>query len=220
MKRFFVTSTNTDVGKTFISSILFNSLKNPCYFKPVQTGCVYEEDRVLVPDLDFIKDNSSIESMENFKCSYKLKYPLSPHLSCKKMETKISLDKIIDDFSKISKEFENIIVEGAGGVFTPLNEDGDYMYTLMKKLNIPSIVVTSTKVGTINDTILTINHLRQNNITISGIVFNNFTNLEHEIDNINFIKSYSKIENTLTIYNQSKFKILDQTLIDNFIKNI
>lgn len=218
MKRFFITSINTDIGKTFISSILFNLLgKNTCYFKPVQTGCEFNLNQVIIPDLDYVRENSKIKNQECFKYSYALKYPLSPHLSCKKTNVTIDISKIKSDFNTIKNDFTNIIVEGAGGVFTPLNENNYFMYNLIKDLNLNSVLVTNTEVGTINNTLLTLNHLRNNNIKISGIIFNKFKNKEHEIDNINFIRNYSKIHNILTVCEIENENQLNTQKIKNFI---
>ena len=221
MKKFFVTGTNTDIGKTFISSILFNFLgENTCYYKPVQTGCTYKHDKILIPDLDFVKSNSKTNDDSYFKCSYPLKYSLSPHLSFKKLNSKIDIKKIIKDYKNLELCFKNIIVEGAGGVFTPLSEEKYFIYNLVHQLKLNTILVTSTNIGTINHTILTINHLLNNDINLSGIVFNKFTNKEYEIDNINFIKNYSGIQNILIIPKLYENKKLDTKKINNFINNI
>ncbi len=218
MKRFFITSINTDIGKTFISSILFNFLgEDTCYFKPVQTGCEFNLNKIKIPDLDYVKEQSKIKKQDCFKYSYALKYPLSPHLSCKKTNITIDIEKIKNDFGAIKNNFKNIIVEGAGGVFTPLNENNYFMYNLIKDLNLNSILVTNTEVGTINNTLLTLNHLKNNNIKVSGIIFNKFKNKEHEIDNINFIKNYSDIENILIIYDLKIRNQLNWQEIENFI---
>lgn len=221
MKRFFITSINTDVGKTFVSSILFNSLgENTCYFKPVQTGCKFQNQNIIIPDLDYVKNNSKIKNENNFVCSYNLEFAFSPHLSSKKTNVEIKISKILKDFEFISKNFENIIVEGAGGVFTPLNEENYFMYNLMKDLKLNSILVTNTEVGTINNTLLTLSHLKNQNINVSGIVFNKFGNEEHEIDNINFIKNYSEINNILKIPKINGDFNINLKEINNFIYNL
>ncbi len=221
MKRFFVTSINTDIGKTFVSSLFFNLLgENTCYFKPVQTGCEFYDKNKLIPDLDYVKNNSKIKNENNFMCSYALKFPVSPHLSSKKTNIEINISKILKDFDLISKNFENIIVEGSGGVFTPLNEKNYFMYNLIKDLKLNSILVTNTEVGTINNTLLTLSHLKNQNINVSGIVFNKFENLEHEIDNINFIKNYSKINNILKIPKLNGNFNINLKEINNFIYNL
>lgn len=111
-------------------------------------------------------------------------------------------------------------MEGAGGVFTPINENNYFIYNLIKDLNLNTIVVTSTKIGTINHTILTLNHLKQTGIKISGIVFNKFKNTYYEKDNIDFIKNYSKISNTLILPVQEENSNLICNEVLNFINSI
>lgn len=217
MKRFFITGTNTDVGKTFVSSLLFNTLENPCYYKPVQTGY---GDTSFISDMEFVKNNSSITNEDNFKCSYKLNYPFSPHLSSRKTNIEINLNKIIDDYLDICKEFEEVVVEGSGGVIVPINDKEEYIYTLIKTLNIPCILVTTTKVGTINSTLLTLEFLKEKSIPVHGIVFNMFEGMEHEIDNINFIKNYSGITNTINVPITNNINEINRDEIKEFIDRI
>ena len=219
MKRFFVTATNTDIGKTYVSSILFNALgKGTCYYKPVQTGCTYKDGKILIPDLDYVKENSNILTDENFICSYSLDHEVSPHLSARILNVKIDSLKIINEFNLLKNKFKNIVVEGAGGIFTPLSPSY-FIFNLIKDLEISTILVTNTKVGTINNTLLTFNYLKELNVNVCGIVFNQFTNSYYEIDNINFITNYTKINNFLIIPNNKHSNFKNSELID-FINNI
>ncbi len=215
MNSFFITGTDTDVGKTFVSSLLFNYLEDPCYFKPVETG--YGEDS-FIPDKAMVMKESKFKDENRFKTLYKLKLPLSPHLSSIKSNTSIDIKSIVKEYKDIENNFKSIIVEGAGGVLAPLNTSGDFIYTLIKELSIPTILVTSTRVGTINHTLLSYEFLKSKDIKISGIVFNYFSSLPHEIDNINFIVSYTKIKNKLLV--PLNLKDIDKDSIKNFINNI
>ena len=222
MSQFFITGTDTDIGKTYISSIIFNSLgDNTCYYKPIQTGCTYVDNKIFIPDLDYVKSNSNISTNENFSCSYSLKHPISPHLSAQISNIQIDISHITNHFTNLKKKFENVLVEGAGGIFTPINKDKSYfIYNLIQDLKIKTILVTDAKIGTINHTLLTLNFLKTMNITISGIVFNKFKNTYYENDNIEFIKQYSNIENTLIIPYKNTNNHLTTKEISNFIKNI
>lgn len=219
MKRFFITGTSTDIGKTFISSILFNNLKDACYYKPVQSGCEEIEDRIFIPDLEFLKSNSKIKEKERFICAYPLKFPLSPHLSSRKTNIEININKIKNLYENLKIKFKNIIVEGAGGIFTPLNENY-FIINLIKDLNLSAVVVTNLEVGTINQTLMTINHLKNYEIKIKGIVFNKFKNSKDEEENIIFIKNYTKIENVLIIPNLENPANANKIEVREFIEDI
>ncbi|MGL6169626.1 MAG: dethiobiotin synthase [Fusobacteriaceae bacterium] len=193
---FFIVGTGTDIGKTYISGLFFKTLKNSgtTYYKPIQSGSIAGK----APDVLSVCTFAGVDYNEDM-CSYNLVEPVSPHLSAE-------IDKVVIDFEKILKEIKNkrlnnnyLIVEGAGGVCVPLNREG-YMYSdLIKKSNLPTILVTDTKVGTINHTISALNNLKAKNIPILGVVFNRFKNQYFEKDNIEMILSVGKIDNYLIV---------------------
>jgi len=163
--RYFVTGTGTGIGKTIISAILCKKF-NCQYFKPIQSGSI------LGNDVDFIKrfNIKIIDSKYNFRA------PFSPNIAAKKSNEKIDINEI-----KILENI-NLIVEGAGGVFVPINEEF-LMIDLIKKLNLEVIVVTKSGLGMINHTLLTIFALQKYQISIKGIIVNGLI-CEDEIESI------------------------------------
>jgi dethiobiotin synthetase len=153
--KFFVTGTDTNVGKTIVSAILCNSLK-ASYFKPIQSGVLEGIDS------DTIKKFTSSRIIPEV---YKLTKPLSPHLAARHDNIDIDIHKI-----QLPQE-DNLIVEGAGGLMVPLNNDF-FMIDLIKKLNIPVILVARTALGTINHTLMSIQMLKNYDIKIHGIILN------------------------------------------------
>ena len=169
--KIFITGTDTNVGKTLISSWL--ALHTGfSYFKPIQTGL--KEGR----------DSSEVQRLANAKIypeSYAYNAPLSPHLAAKIEAEKIDLEKII-----LPQE-NNLIIEGAGGVLVPIN-DKYLMIDLIKKLGAPVIVVARTSLGTINHTLLSLEALRSRNIPIVGVIMNG----EQNSQNSNAIELYGQ----------------------------
>jgi dethiobiotin synthetase len=153
--KFFVTGTDTNVGKTVVSAILCNSLK-ASYFKPIQSGICEGLDS------DIIKKFTSSKIIPEI---YKLTQPLSPHLAAKYDNINIDIDEI-----QLPKD-DNLIIEGAGGLMVPINQKY-MMIDLIKKLNIPVILVARTALGTINHTLMSVEMLKNYNIKIHGIVLN------------------------------------------------
>ncbi|MFM2344995.1 MAG: Dethiobiotin synthase [Pseudomonadota bacterium] len=176
---FFVTGTDTDIGKTIASAWLCNVL-NADYFKPIQSGIQEFQPRT---DSEFIQ-SLNLPHTYVFDEIYRFKQPLSPHLSSSYENVNIELNKI-----QLPKSNNKIIVEGAGGVFVPLNKD-EYIIDLIKYLNIPTIVVCRSSLGTINHTCLTIKTLQSYDIKIAGIIMVGNFNAENK----KAIQNYTKID--------------------------
>lgn len=152
--KIFVVGTSTDIGKTVISAWLALKL-DAKYLKPIASGIEDGSDCDVVRKL-------GIEVLETI---YKFKAPLSPHAAAALEGVRIDLDSLV------LPEIEDLIVEGAGGVLVPLNEK-DLLIDLVQKFHIPTIVVASNSLGTINHTLLTIEALRARGIEILGVILN------------------------------------------------
>lgn len=177
MKQFFVTGTDTNIGKTFISAILCK-LFNFAYYKPIQSGTINGYDSEYV---------SQISSVKIIPETYALREALSPHLSAAIDGKYIDIQNIIYDFTKIQ---HNIIVEGAGGLFVPINEN-EFILDLMRSLNIPIIIVAENRLGCINQSLMAINAIRNNmDADIKCVILNNGYNG----DNANSIQKYGQVE--------------------------
>ena len=195
-KNFFILGTDTDIGKTYISSLLYKELKNyGCtYYKPVQSG----SKNSISPDVDFLCKFNGIE-YENSMCGYNFEYEVSPHLAAEKSDIKIEKNSILNRIEKLKQESKFSLIEGAGGIYVPLIRGEYYNFDLIKDAELPVILVCSTKVGTINHTLLTIEFLKQKKIKLYGVIFNRFTDKEYEKDNIDVILNDGKIENYLIV---------------------
>lgn len=153
--KIFITGTDTDIGKTLISSWICLHF-NFEYFKPIQSGC---EDGT---------DSEKVKSLSGcvvHKESYIFKAPYSPHLASR-ME-----GEIIDPTTIKLPDSKRLLIEGAGGILVPIN-DNFLVADLIKQLKTPTIVVSSSKLGTINHTLLTLEALRMRNIEILGVIMN------------------------------------------------
>lgn len=166
--RFFVTGTDTGVGKTVVSALLCAAL-DATYWKPVQTGTREGSDRVTVMKLAGLSQNRTIPEV------YRFSPPVSPHLAARRANVKIELGKIPVPHDRFR---ENLIVEGAGGVFVPLN-DKEMMIDLMRHLKLPVLVVTRTSLGTINHTLLTLFALASARIEVRGVIMVGKSNQEN-----------------------------------------
>lgn len=164
--KIFITGIGTDVGKTIISAIVTEALEAD-YWKPIQAG------DLTTSDSHKIKSFISNEITVIHPNSYQLQTPASPHLAAE-------IDGIAIDLKKIKepKTKNHLVVEGAGGVFVPLN-DKDCVIDLIQP-DYKVIVVSRHYLGSINHTLLTIEALRNRKINIAGIIFNGNENKASE----------------------------------------
>jgi dethiobiotin synthetase len=162
-----VTGTDTNVGKTILSSLLMASLPDYHYWKPIQSGLQSETDSETVSLFSGCGSERILDE------AYRLTQPLSPHLSAKLDGTKIELEHL--DLPVSPK----LIIEGAGGVLVPVTEQS-LMIDLFARWDLPLLIATRSALGTINHTLLTIEALRKRNIPILGCVTIGDLNIKNE----------------------------------------
>lgn len=156
--KLFITGIGTDVGKTIASAIITEALEAD-YWKPIQAGDVDNSDTHK------IKRYISNAKTQFFPNSYVFKTPASPHLAAQLENSTIDLATIMEP-----KTNNHLVIEGAGGLFVPLN-DNDTIADIIKP-DYKAIVVSRHYLGSINHTLLTIEALKQKGINIAGIIFN------------------------------------------------
>ena len=156
MVQYFVTGTDTDVGKTVAAAWLMLHL-NAAYWKPIQSGL---EEK----DIDRMKDYTSAPDERFFPSTYELTQPLSPHESARRDNVKIQMSEF-----NLPDTDQNLIVEGAGGLMVPINE-GQFVIDMITHLNIPAILVARSGLGTINHTLLSLEAMHKRGIEVAGLI--------------------------------------------------
>ncbi|MBI5163153.1 MAG: dethiobiotin synthase [Magnetospirillum sp.] len=157
MNGVFVTGTDTGVGKTLVSAWLVRAW-GAAYWKPVQTGAAEGTDFDAVAKL--------APGTVIHPSAYVLQAPVSPYEAAKRERVRIDLSALVPP-----KTEGPLVVEGAGGVMVPLNEAA-LMLDLMERLQLPTIVVARTSLGTINHTLMTLEMLRRRRVPLLGVVLN------------------------------------------------
>jgi dethiobiotin synthetase len=160
--KLFITGISTDVGKTIASAILVEALQAD-YWKPVQAGDLDNSDTQKVKSL---VSNSKSQFHPN---AYALNTPASPHVSAQLDGIEINLTKIKEPDTQ-----NHLVIEGAGGVFVPLNGTDCVIDLIQPDYKV--IVVSRHYLGSINHTLLTIEALKSRNLTIAGIIFSGAEN--------------------------------------------
>ncbi|MFV8358697.1 dethiobiotin synthase [Flavobacterium sp. LS1P3] len=180
--KLFITGIGTDVGKTIASAIITEALQAD-YWKPIQAGDLENSDSHKVKC--FLSNKMTVIHPN----SYALKTPASPHFAAE-------LDGIVIDLKKIiePKTENHLVVEGAGGIFVPLN-DTDCVIDLIQS-DYKVIVISRHYLGSINHTLLTIEALQNRKIAIAGIIFSGDENKASEeiILNKTGVKCIGRIE--------------------------
>jgi dethiobiotin synthetase len=159
LKKYFITGIGTDVGKTIASAIVAEALKAD-YWKPIQAGDLNNSDSHFL--------QSKICNLQS-----KINTPCSPHFAAQIDGITIDLAKIIEPETN-----NNLVIEGAGGVFVPLNETDCVIDLIQPDYKV--ILVSRHYLGSINHTLLTFEALKNRGFTNIGIIFNGNENKSTE----------------------------------------
>ena len=194
-KRIIICGTDTDVGKTIVSSFFVQGLKG-IYWKPIQSGTEEGTDTKTVCNLLNLEPNRYISER------YKFKAPVSPHWAAEQESGFIEPSNL-----KLPDLDELIIIETAGGLMVPLNRDW-LQIDQLKVWGAPIILVARTGLGTLNHTLLSLEALRHRNLVVLGIVLNG---PQHK-DNPKTLEQFgdTKILACLPIFEEVNAKVLSQ----------
>lgn len=182
MLNIFVTGSDINVGKTFITAGLAATMQSlgysTCVYKPVQTGSLGKNGFMQSPDLAFIKN---IDPYVKTFSSYLLKEPVTPVIAAEDENIIIDKNFIKRDYDVITKEHDCTIVESTGGVMTPLGQNL-LISDVIKTLDLPVVIIIKPDPGTVNQTLLTINHIVSKGIKVRGVIINNFPENTNNLD--------------------------------------
>ncbi len=174
--KFIICGTDTDIGKTLISSFFVKGL-NSFYWKPIQSGIESQTDSQTVEKLAHLSKEKIIKE------AYVFTKPLSPHWAAEIDQKTINFEKL-----RLPKVQGSLIVETAGGLMVPITRNF-LQIDQIKQWNLPVILVCKSSLGTLNHTLLSIEALKQRNIEILGLVVNG----EKHLDNPRTLVDFSGI---------------------------
>jgi dethiobiotin synthetase len=174
-QRYFVTGTDTGVGKTVLSALLCAAL-DASYWKPIQTGTEIDSDSRTVKLLAEMAEERILAE------AYQFAPPISPHLAARHAGVRVDLSSMV-----LPAGDAPLVVEGAGGVFVPVNER-ELMVDLMRHLGLPVLLAARSSLGTINHTTLSLAGLRSSGVDIAGVVMIGAPNAENRAAIVEFGK--------------------------------
>jgi len=183
MKPLFVTATDTDIGKTYVCAGLAYALKKSGIdvgiMKPFACG-VKQKIGFSSNDLTILTNAAMVDDAEDIINPFFFPIPASPYTAAKNLGVKIDIEHVMECFRKLDEIHDIVLVEGIGGIMTPILKDYAII-DLIKDLMANTIIVTSSKIGTVNHTVLTCNMCKNMNIPIKGLIINNFDSTGYPI---------------------------------------
>lgn len=172
---YFVTGTDTGVGKTMISSLLVRQFAQrglrSVGMKPVASGCERRDGQLISEDVTQLLAASNVDLPLADINPYAFEPAIAPHIAAKQAGVQIDLEHIQSAFQRLQAHADVVIVEGAGGFYVPLDDEHD-IADLAAKLDLPVILVVGMRLGCINHALLTAAAIQQRGLTLAGWVAN------------------------------------------------
>lgn len=174
----FVSGTDTGVGKTMIAAALIRSAcrrgMRVAALKPVETGCLSEADALIPADGLFLREAAGLSLPIDQIVPVRYATPVAPMVAARREGYPVDLEAIHEAYRRLAASYDLVVVEGAGGLMVPISDrsGGYFMIDLIRDLGLPLILVTGTRLGTINHTLLSIRQAEAAGIPIAGVVLN------------------------------------------------
>ncbi len=176
----FVTGTDTNVGKTFVGAIIVRSLTREGYrvgvYKPVASGCEVVEGELLSADASALWEAAGRPADLGQVCPQRFAAPLAPNLAAAAEGSSVDSQRLRTGLAAWTDQSDLVVVEGAGGLYSPLSEQ-DFVIDLAREMGYPLVIVAANRLGTINATLQTVLAARAAGLTVAGIVLNTVEHL-------------------------------------------
>lgn len=175
---FFITGTDTGVGKTVTTACLLSLYRkhrmNVGVMKPIETGVDPECSSSANSDAKFLMEIARCSDPLSLISPIRLKTAASPYQAAKMEHQTIDIDRIINSFRQLAGKYENMLVEGVGGLLVPIRSN--YLICdLIRDLGLPLLVVGKNALGTLNHTLLTLRAAQQADIAVRGVILTRST---------------------------------------------
>lgn len=169
-----ITGIDTDIGKTIAAGLIAKGLmeagRTVITHKAVQTGCERESEDIAVHRNLMGIPRQQVDR-EGLTCSYLFPVPSSPHLAARLAGAEIDPRKITDDAQRLAHDYQFVLLEGAGGLFVPLTEEVTLIDHFAAE-NWPVILVSSSRLGSLNHTLASLEALKSRRMALAGVVYN------------------------------------------------
>ena len=184
-KGLFVIGTGTDIGKTYVTGLLLKYLRdsgyNACYFKAALSGAVKNPDGTLIPgDAVEVLSMANLDEDTDFVVPYVYETAVSPHLASRIEGHPVEMDVVRDAYNKVASKYDYVLMEGSGGIVCPIRYEGKdsknniMLEDIINELDLNVVLIADAGLGTINSIVTTYEYLKNRNITVCGIIMNNY----------------------------------------------
>jgi dethiobiotin synthetase len=213
----FITGSDTDVGKTYIACELIRQLQDQCpgleVRKPVESGCSVGESSLLIAEdaLKLHAANQGRESMERI-APYRFRAALAPPRAAKLEGRQLQMADLVEACF-LDDNNHLLIVEGAGGFYSPLAENG-LNADLASTLQLGLIIVVKDQIGAVNQALMTIQAVESRHLSIAAVILNQVEDIaDNEMNNVEDLKMHSSCPVFRCLHNQPLQPVFSSRLI-------
>lgn len=218
-----MTATDTEIGKTTITAGLAYAIKNKGIdvgvMKPFACGTP-QKHGFRSKDAEILARAAGVNDPEDLINPCFFPIPASPYAASGKIGATIDVEEVLAKFEKLQALHQVLLVEGIGGILTPILREY-CVADLIKDMNLDALIVTNSKIGTVNHTLLTCDACKKHGIRIRGIVINNFDSTGYDVvDLANDLTNLSGVEVLCTIPHLGDQSKMPKTLADKLVPKL
>ena len=221
-KGLFITGTDTDIGKTYVTALIVKTLRQAGYDVGYYKAAISGAPDVKSSAAGFVNQFADIGEDEDMILSYLYQHAVSPHLAAKLEGHPLEKDVILKAWKRVTEKYPYVTMEGSGGIVCPIRHDEKAVYYLediISWLQLPVLVVADAGLGTINHVVLTCEYIKHRHIPIQGIILNNWKGGVMEEDNVKMIEEITGVKVIAKVQKGDEIlhcdpKILEKCYID------
>ena len=227
MKSYFITGTDTDVGKTIITAGMARAFADLGVkigvMKPFAAGEQHVSD-FQSEDTQILAKAARVTDSEKLLNPQFFPIPASPFTASQNLGIDVDLDLVLNSYKKLSEKYDVMLVEGMGGLMTPILKDY-FVANLISDMNSEAIIVSRSRIGTVNHTVMTAKLCSQFKVSVAGIIINNFdtegyvvSDLKRDFEELTGLKVLGTVPrlNDLSIENVSQI-IKNEIVLDSLL---
>ncbi len=196
-KGLFITGTDTDVGKTYVTALLVKTLRKAGFDVGYYKAAISGAPTVAESDAGFVNRFAGINEPEDMILSYLYQNAVSPHLAARIEGNPVEKEVILKAWERVTKAYPYVTMEGSGGIMCPIRHDEKAVYYLediIQWLHLPVLVIANAGLGTINHVVTTCEYIKNRHIPVKGILLNHWKGGIMEEDNVKMIEEITGVK--------------------------